>query len=76
MNGFYVCKLIRVLAIHRIKVCDMGQAMQDYMPCAVCTEMKNRKMIYRVFSKYGRDHTFIKANLNYHQLLNYGKTAA
>jgi hypothetical protein len=42
----------------------------------ICTEMKNRKMIYSVFSKYGLDHTFIKANPNYHQLLNYRKIAA
>ena len=42
----------------------------------ICTELKNRKMIYRVFSKYGLDHTFIKVHPNYHQLLNYGKIAA
>ena len=42
----------------------------------ICTELKNRKMIYRVFSKYGLDHTFIKPHPNYHELLNYGKIAA
>jgi hypothetical protein len=42
----------------------------------ICTELKNRKMINIVFSKYGFDHTLIKVNPNYLSLLNYGKIAA
>lgn len=42
----------------------------------ICTELQNRKMIYRVFSKYGLDDTLIKVYPIYAQLLNYGKIAA
>lgn len=42
----------------------------------ICTELKNRKMIYLVFSKYGFDHTLIKDHTGYLELLNYGKIAA
>jgi len=40
------------------------------------TEFQNRKMIKRIISMYGFDHTLIKIHPAYDKLLNYGKIAA
>ncbi len=40
------------------------------------TELRNRKMICRIFSMYGFDQNLIKKRSAYRQLLNFGKIAA